>query len=1330
MGWLPEYSHRIRFKIDHAKIDSDLTHFPITLFLTEDNADAVFNELGSNYKKIAVTSDDGTTQLYVEVEVWDSANKQAVLHISRSSWTISSSSDTYFYLYYDASVADNTTYVGDPGDSVAANVWDDNFKAVYHLSQNPTGGNGCIKDSTSNNNDGTPHGSMTSDDLVDGGVGKALDFDGSDDYVDCGSDGSLDITGPLTIESVVKLSSTGGSQAFFEGRLQYTLWVNSSGRVRLADTQGNYCDSDSGDFAWDVYQYVAGKFSGSSGDSITTSNAAVFINDANVTAATGGTWLPQSLSTAVIACSPQATPISFADGLIDEVRISNVARSDAWIKATYYSLFNSLITVCEHVTAWSYRKKITISGSPGAGTGYQVLLKVGESSGASNCDFHVEGHSAKFPSGTNDSGDLRFVDNDGSTFLNFWVEKVEGEAPNRVAYCWVKINDNLDSDVNIYCYYGNPGTGNVSNGKNTFEFFDDFSIDSLSNYDLISVFHFGDGTDDKTAGTYDVVNQRVNINTGDNLETVYSPKNFTIRNFHAQAKFLVSGGYPYGATGTVVGRYQDDNNMYTGQKAAQQYSETGGTGSYCSYTSPIIRKWVASTESDIATPPSNNYIPMNTETILALAIYENNIKFFVDGSEVLSTTDSDLSDAGRVAFGAGQWEGWLDEIRVRKYVSPEPSFSTAGDEEQLVGPTWYQAISCIRNRLYEIAYNSKHYLTSTFYMFFRIWGGDITKVKNKVFADALTLIANQVRSYQLVVPHLIQHWDGPEGDYRLVPPSTRERPWWWWPYSCGEPVSKGQEGINYSRISKDRRYDTFFSPQRYYWGVIVGTPYSRTPSSYAGKTIEDKPKNFFWNRVYVVPTKIDFGFTKVGSSRLIHILHRYEDTSHDLQSVSSSDPTFSVTLPEPLPHTMAPGAEMDGLVNVAQVGAVRVVDAPIYFHFDTVGDAICYVSATFAIVLLKPRKYDQWNTPHTFQKIKFKFETELVHNLASKPTRIPKLYYPTRSSSLHLGAVDEVAYDLDYDAINAARYLVVVPEFPLRVRLVSNAHQHDTQIVVEDVTDFEVGYSAVLCSSRHLEAGQITEIDAASKTLKFAGQLQYDYDVNDTWVYPSFTGYGHVRRTRSLVKHNVYNLEIDVDEIIPEGCNALTGTTSQWYKRPRTVLVEGSVVDSRDVKGLEVGVPSIKNPLSSRLRDKIVVTHSYQFFGTAWRDFKDLFLYAKGRYQKVNIITWLSELRVYEDAYQGSASLKIIPRTYSEIWSAYKKVVIDYGSTIVHTTVTGVVTAEDHCVVTLQDNLSLDTPKGTPLHFKIDAYLTEDTIEFDFKGDGCFVTVTWEEAYD
>ena len=120
------------------------------------------------------------------------------------------------------------------------------------------------------------------------------------------------------------------------------------------------------------------------------------------------------------------------------------------------------------LSGWSYRRKITISGSSGAGTNYQVLLRIGESSGATGCDFHLDGKSANFPSGTNQGGDLRFTADDGITPLGFWVETVQGTSPNRIAYVWVKVSSDLETNQEIYCYFGNAAASNGSSITNTF----------------------------------------------------------------------------------------------------------------------------------------------------------------------------------------------------------------------------------------------------------------------------------------------------------------------------------------------------------------------------------------------------------------------------------------------------------------------------------------------------------------------------------------------------------------------------------------------------------------------------------------------------------------------------------------------------------------------------------------------------------------------------------------------------------------------------------------------------------------------------------------------
>jgi len=119
------------------------------------------------------------------------------------------------------------------------------------------------------------------------------------------------------------------------------------------------------------------------------------------------------------------------------------------------------------LSGWQYRKKVTISGSSGAGTNYQVKLSIGSSSGG---DFHLEGHCTDFPN------DIRFTDDDGETLLDYWIEDPTQD-PITV---WVEVQDSLDSDVDIYVYYGNPSASSAIDGEATFEFFDDFEIGKIS----------------------------------------------------------------------------------------------------------------------------------------------------------------------------------------------------------------------------------------------------------------------------------------------------------------------------------------------------------------------------------------------------------------------------------------------------------------------------------------------------------------------------------------------------------------------------------------------------------------------------------------------------------------------------------------------------------------------------------------------------------------------------------------------------------------------------------------------------------------------------------
>jgi len=136
------------------------------------------------------------------------------------------------------------------------------------------------------------------------------------------------------------------------------------------------------------------------------------------------------------------------------------------------------------LSGWEYRKKITIQGQSGAGSNYVVHLRIGSSSGG---DFHLEGHCQNFPH------DIRFTKDDGETELYYWIEDM-GADPIDV---WVKIPDSLDTDKDIYVYYGKSGVQTTRDGDNTFVFFDDFPGNSVDTNKWDDAAFYGEVTDSK-----------------------------------------------------------------------------------------------------------------------------------------------------------------------------------------------------------------------------------------------------------------------------------------------------------------------------------------------------------------------------------------------------------------------------------------------------------------------------------------------------------------------------------------------------------------------------------------------------------------------------------------------------------------------------------------------------------------------------------------------------------------------------------------------------------------------------------------------------------------
>ena len=404
-GW--DSTKRLKLVIDSDLIDADLTDFPVAIFLSTScgigaiDASVVFDELTSdaNRFKIAVTTADGVTQCYVEIEVWDDANETAVLHVKVP--FISADQDTELYLYFDSDQPDNTDYVGDTGDAAAQAVWDSNFDAVWHMAQDPDGDAAdSILDSTANGNDGTPSGTMTAADLVDGLNGaKAIDFDGTDDRINITDYKAIGGSQNRTSEIVFKVptmtttirrllswgdDTTAGQK--WHMRLQKSD-ESPAGALRQEVASANVQDSVGG-LDDDDWHYGAATLDGATqGD--------VSLNVDGVEMTETYTSPGQAVNTDITGRdvkigSGYGVTWENCDGLIGEVRISDTNRSAAWVKATYHSLFDTLVTVEE---TWLYgwgkkRLQITIDSSliDGDLTDFPLTIHLGADSGLLSFD--------------------------------------------------------------------------------------------------------------------------------------------------------------------------------------------------------------------------------------------------------------------------------------------------------------------------------------------------------------------------------------------------------------------------------------------------------------------------------------------------------------------------------------------------------------------------------------------------------------------------------------------------------------------------------------------------------------------------------------------------------------------------------------------------------------------------------------------------------------------------------------------------------------------------------------------------------------------------------
>jgi len=368
-NWLSGWTKRVPFTIDASDVGGPLTDFPILVYLStssgrlNDDVSAVFDELQSdaNRKKIAVTTSDGVSECYVEIERWDDIAEQAWLWVKVPS--ISNTTDTHLYLYYDSSQPDNTAYVGDKGSLPAQMVWDASFKGVWHLNEDPSGTAPQMNDSTSNAQNGTAYGSMTSGNQILGQVDGSLDLDGTNDYVQTTSN-DLQTLENFTLSVWFKVDSTTSPQhIIWEGPSTQNGWGDGSGNPLSHELHLTICKFDTNDTLNFFYGFEesgdvwipAVEINVSFTDTTNWNHAAVVMTGAGTSPSAElflngvsqgtdtGTQTNRSAWDTNLRFGRPGSNQRFFSGSIDEIRIVNTTETTAWINASYESERDDLL---------------------------------------------------------------------------------------------------------------------------------------------------------------------------------------------------------------------------------------------------------------------------------------------------------------------------------------------------------------------------------------------------------------------------------------------------------------------------------------------------------------------------------------------------------------------------------------------------------------------------------------------------------------------------------------------------------------------------------------------------------------------------------------------------------------------------------------------------------------------------------------------------------------------------------------------------------------------------------------------------------------------------
>lgn len=382
--WSNDYSYRSTITIDHTKVsNTDQTDFPVLIagtyssLATTANGGDVTNSSG--YDIIFTSDATGSDVLPFEQESYNASTGQIVYWVQVP--TLSHTADTILYMFFG-----NSSITTDQ--STKNEVWDSNFKAVWHLANGTTLSG---EDSTANAYNLTNNNSTGA---TSGKIDGAAIFNGTNNYL---SNSSLSIAAGSSITisywSYVPSSSVQSAVALSVGgadnpnRIMASVpWSDDnmywdygswSGGGRVSTSYSSYLNS----WAHVVLQYNA-----------STTTHLIYLNGSLV-ASTSNSDTPTSNESGVYIGVWSPSNGYYHKGTIDEFRISTVARSSDWISTEYanQSSPSTFFSAGSPQAGTLASPNISSITPTSAGAGYSVTIagsNFGTTQGSSSITFN------------------------------------------------------------------------------------------------------------------------------------------------------------------------------------------------------------------------------------------------------------------------------------------------------------------------------------------------------------------------------------------------------------------------------------------------------------------------------------------------------------------------------------------------------------------------------------------------------------------------------------------------------------------------------------------------------------------------------------------------------------------------------------------------------------------------------------------------------------------------------------------------------------------------------------------------------------------------------